>query len=64
MATQDIKRVSDAELREAAFAYGRSVLADVGRIDPLCAFNRASLLARARHVFIYSLMPDAASLKN
>lgn len=64
MATQDIKRVSDAELQEAAIAYGRSVLADVERIDPfLRVQSRIDSLARARHVLIYSLMPDAASLK-
>lgn len=35
MATQDIRRVTDAELQEAALAFAASVMRDIERIDKM-----------------------------
>jgi len=59
MATQDIRRVSEADLQLAAMAYAHSVLAEVEKIDPyLHKKNKIDSLAKAREVLIYSLIPD------
>lgn len=64
MSTQDIRRVTEAELQEAALAYAASIMRDVEKIDPHL-INKASIdsLATARGVIIYSLSPDESTLK-
>ncbi|MBY0435635.1 MAG: hypothetical protein K2U26_16160 [Cyclobacteriaceae bacterium] len=63
MATQDIRRVTDAEIQEAALALGKAVMTDVVRVDKnLNQHTRIDSLAAARHVKIYSLVPDGAAL--
>lgn len=65
MATQDIRRVTDAELQEAAIALGTAIMRDVERVDKyLLKKNAIDSLAAARGVVIYSLQPDAATLKD
>ena len=64
MATQDIKRVSDAELQEAALSYGQSVMRDVERTDAsLQAKPKIDSIGRANKVRIYSLVPSDAELR-
>ncbi len=64
MATQDIRRVTDAELHEAALAYAAGVMRDIGKTDPyLLNKQRIDSLARGQGVVIYSLSPDEKSLQ-
>jgi Flp pilus assembly protein TadD len=64
MATQDIKRVSDAQLQEAALNYGSVVMKDVESIDKMLTNRkRIDSMASARGIKIYSLTPDHATLK-
>lgn len=64
MATQDIKRVTDAELHEAAMTYASAVMRDVEKVDKfLLQRSRIDSMAEARGVTIHSLTPDNASLK-
>ena len=64
IATQDIKRVTDADLQEAALNYAKSILLDVDRVDKyLNQKSRIDSLSNARKVKIYSLMPDNAALR-
>ncbi len=64
MATQDIRRVSEADLQAAALRYAKSVLAD---IDMASTSKDSSLkidsIAGARQVKIYSLIPDDSTLR-
>jgi hypothetical protein len=63
MATQDIRRVSEADLQEAAMAYARSVMQYVMKANNhLSEKSRIDSLAAAHHVRIYFLMPDDDSL--
>lgn len=64
MATQDIRRVTDAELQEAALALGSAILRDITKTDPYLINKKAiDSLAAARGVSIYSLSPDEPSMK-
>ncbi len=64
MATQDIRRVTDAELQEAALAFAASVMRDVEKVDKmLVQKGRIDSLGAALGVKIYSLTPDDATLK-
>lgn len=64
MATQDIRRVTDAELQEAALAFAASVMRDIERIDKmLLQKDRIDSVAKAHQVRIHSLTPDDATLK-
>lgn len=64
MATQDIRRVTDAQLQEAAMALANSILGDVNKIDPyLIKKPQIDSLAKARGVSIYPLIPDEPALK-
>lgn len=64
MATQDIKRVTEAELQEAALTYAKSVLTDVEKVDKyLNQKSKIDSVAKAREVKIYSLMPEDAALR-
>ena len=64
MATQDIKRVSDAQLQEAAMSYASAVMRDVESIDKtLSNRQRIDSLGSARGIKIYTLTPDNATLK-
>jgi hypothetical protein len=64
MATQDIKRVSEADLQEAALLYARAVLADVEKVNSsLSNPSKIDSIARTRQVRIYSLIPDDATLR-
>src|SRR5436190_2827111 len=61
MATQDIRRVSEAEMEISATALAQSIMADVEKVDnSLTQKSRIDSLAKARQVDIYSLMPDNA----
>ncbi len=64
MATQDIKRVSEADLMEAAWTYARAVIADVEKADLyLRSKSKIDSIAAARHVRIYSLIPADSALR-
>lgn len=64
MASQDIRRVTDAQLQEAALTLANSILRDINAIDPyLLKTPRIDSLARARGVSIYPLSPDEPALK-
>lgn len=64
MATQDIKKVSEGELQEAALTYAQSVVIDVEKIDKyLNQQSKIDSIGTARHVKIYSLVPDDGELR-
>ena len=64
MATQDIKRVPDADIQEAALKYAQSVFADIEKVDKSLKKKSAiDSLASAREVKIYSLVPDDKMLR-
>ena len=64
MATQEIRRVTDAELQEGALALAKSIIADLERVDKYMNQKvKIDSLALARNVKIYSLIPDDAALK-
>lgn len=64
MASQEIRRVTDAELHEGALAYAAGVLRDIEKADPyLLNKKRVDSLAREHGVVIYSLSPDKTSLQ-
>jgi hypothetical protein len=64
MATQDIRRVSEADMEIAATTLAQSIMADVERVDKsLTQKTRIDSLAKARQVDIYPLMPDDAALR-
>jgi hypothetical protein len=64
MATQDIRRVTDAELHEGAIAYAAGVMRDIEKTDPyLLNKRRVDSISRERGAVIYILSPDKASLQ-
>ncbi|CAN5191994.1 hypothetical protein BH09BAC3_BH09BAC3_02050 [soil metagenome] len=64
MATQDIKRVPDADIRTAALTYAQLVFADIERVDKsLKNMSAIDSIATARQVKIYSLIPDDKMLR-
>jgi hypothetical protein len=64
MATQDIRRVTDAELQEAALRFGAEVMRDVEKVDKHLLKRQAiDSLAAARGVKIIALTPDRATLQ-
>ncbi len=64
MATQDIKKVSEADLYEAAMAYGLSVVRDVEATDRfLHQSSKIDSIARSRGVRIYSIIPNDSTLR-
>ena len=59
MATQDIKRVSEADLQQAAMMYAKSVLTEIeGAGKNLKLDLETDSLARVRNVRIYSISPE------
>jgi len=64
MATQDIRRVTDADLQESALAYGKLVISDIERVDiSLRKKSKIDSLAQFYHVRIYSLVPSDELLR-
>ena len=64
MATQDIKRVSEADLQAAAWDYAKAVLADVEKVDiDMHSKPKIDSIAASRHVKIYSLIPADSALR-
>jgi hypothetical protein len=64
MATQDIRRVTDAELQEAALSFAARVMREVEKVDKmLVQKSRIDSLGAALGVKIYPLTPDDATLK-
>ena len=64
MATQEIRRVTDAELQEGALVLAKSILADLERVDKYMNQKaKIDSLAVARNVKIYFLVPDDAALR-
>lgn len=64
MATQDIRRVTDAELQEAAYKYLTAVISDVEKIDKyLNKKGQLDSLSAIRKVKIFSLTPDDEALR-
>lgn len=64
MASQEIRRVTDAELQEAALKYGSDVMRDIEKTDKyLLKTRELDSLASARGVKISSLTPDNATMK-
>lgn len=64
MASQEIRRVTDAELQDAALKLGADVMRDVERIDKF-VLRKTELdsLAAARGVIVFALKPDKATLQ-
>ena len=63
MATQDIKRVTDAQLQESALAYAQSVIRDIEQVDiSLGRKTQIDSLAHLYHVRIYTLIPSDKEL--
>lgn len=64
METQEIRKVSDAELTEGAMAIGKEIASAVEKIDRnLNQKQKIDSLGKVHEVRIYSLVPDEASLK-
>jgi hypothetical protein len=64
MATQDIRRVTEAELQEAALAFASGVMRDLEKVDKmLLQKSLIDSVAVARGVKIYALTPDDVTLK-
>lgn len=64
MATQDIRRITDAELQAAAMVFAARVMRDVEKVDKmLVQKDRIDSLGAVLGVKIYSLTPDDATLK-
>ena len=64
MATQDIKRVTEADLQEAAMVYAKSVLNDVMKVDKyLNQKSKIDSIAAQHQVRIYSLIPNDSTLR-
>ncbi|MDZ4715591.1 MAG: hypothetical protein SH819_08990 [Cytophagales bacterium] len=64
MATQNIRRVTDAEFQEAATAFAASVIRDIEKVDKyLTKKKQIDSLAAARNVRIFSLTPDDVALR-
>lgn len=64
MATQDIKRVTEADLQEAAMVYAKSVLNDVMKVDKyLNQKSKIDSIATQHQVRIYSLIPNDSTLR-
>ena len=64
MATQDIKRVTDAELQESALAYAKSIIRDIEQVDiSLAKKIKIDSLADHYHVRIYTLTPSDKELR-
>ena len=64
MATQDIRRVTDAELQESALAYAKSVIRDIEQVDiSLKKKPQIDSLELLYHVRIYSLIPSDNELR-
>ena len=64
MATQDIKRVTNAELQESALAYGKQVIRDIELVDiSLTKKSKIDSLSQLYHVRIYSLAPSDELLR-
>jgi hypothetical protein len=64
MATQDIKRVSEADIQEAAMTYAQSVFSDIEKADKfLNKKSKIDSIEAERQVKIYSLVPDDKTLR-
>lgn len=62
MSTQDIRRVTDAELQDAAIALATDIASQVETLDKfLLSEDKIDSLSAARGVVIYALRPDEAS---
>lgn len=65
MSTQDIKRVTEADLQAAAMTYGHEVVAVVEKTDAtLMNKSKIDSLSKTFHVKIYSLVPSDAALRD
>lgn len=64
MSTQDIKKISEADLQGAALIYAQSVVSELERSDKFLK-NRAVIdsVAKSRGVRIYSIIPDDSTLR-
>jgi hypothetical protein len=63
MATQDIKKVSEGDLQAAGLAYGQAVWEDIQKINMgLADRSKLDSIGEARHVRIYSLIPNDSTL--
>lgn len=63
MSTQDIKRVSEADLQQAGEVYGSKVLAALGDVNQSLSGRRIDSLSKAYQVRIYALTPSGTQLK-
>lgn len=65
MSTMDIKRVSDAELHEAALRYGKEVATVTFTVDRnLMQKKKIDSLSDAYHVTIFRMMPNDSALRS
>ncbi|NOT75429.1 MAG: hypothetical protein HOP08_10900 [Cyclobacteriaceae bacterium] len=63
MATQDIKRISDADMQAAALKFGQSVFADLQKIDKsLSKKTKMDSFAAKRDLRIFMLEPNDSTL--
>lgn len=63
MATQDIKKISEADLHEAGLAYGQSVWEEIQKVDrSLTNHTKIDSISERRHVRIYTLVPNDSTL--
>jgi hypothetical protein len=64
MASQEIRRVTDAEIQEAAMQFGMDIMRDVEKVDKHL-LNKTGIdsLAAARGVRVQALTPDRATLE-
>ena len=63
MSTQDIKKISEADLQEAANAFAASIIEDVEKADRFLKSPKIDSIGRSRGVRIYSIIPDDSTLR-
>jgi len=64
MASQDIRRVTDAELHDAAMRLGAEIMGEVERVDKYLLKKQAiDSLSSTRNVRVFALKPDRATLQ-
>jgi hypothetical protein len=63
MSTQDIRKISESDLQEAAYALAESIVGDIEKTDRFLKSPKIDSIARARVVSFYSIIPDDSTLR-
>ena len=64
MATQDIRKVSESDIQEAAMKFAQSIFADIKKVDQSAnKKSKIDSIATKRQVKIYSLTPDDKTMR-